>query len=92
MWFLQNNESGIFNLGTGKTCTFKKVAETVIDWLKDHDVNGEIKFIDFPKNLIGSYQSYTEADLTLLRKSGYRKNFLSIEEGISDYLSIMHKV
>jgi len=92
MWFLQNNESGIFNLGTGKTCTFKKVAETVIDWLKDYDVNGEIKFIDFPKNLIGSYQSYTEADLTLLRKSGYRKNFLSIEEGISDYLSIMHKV
>ena len=33
-----------------------------------------------------SYQSFTEADMSLLRKAGYQDKFLSIEEGVPRYL------
>ena len=84
MVFLQNEEiSGIYNLGTGKSQTFNEVAKAVIDWNK----KGEISYIKFPENLKGAYQSYTEADITSLRNAGYTEPFFNVQEGVIDYLS-----
>ena len=83
LWFMQNSDiSGIFNVGTGKSQTFNEVANSVIEW---HG-KGSIKYIPFPKELIGSYQSFTEANIDKLRAVGYLENFLDVQSGVKLYL------
>ena len=79
--------SGIFNIGTGKSQTFNEVAESVI---KYHG-KGEIEYIPFPNHLKGSYQSFTEADLTKLRATGYDGSFKTVQEGIDEYMEWLHR-
>ena len=45
-----------------------------------------IEYIAFPEALRGKYQSYTEADVSLLRGAGYGDPFLSVEEGVARYV------
>ncbi len=83
LWFLDNPEkSGIFNVGTGKSQTFNDVANAVISW---HN-KGDIRYIPFPDHLKGSYQSFTEARLGLLREAGYEPEFMNVEDGVASYL------
>ena len=83
LWFLDHQEvSGVFNLGTGRAQSFNDMANAVIEW---HG-RGEIEYIPFPESLKGAYQSFTQADLALLRKAGYEKPFLSVEQGVRSYL------
>lgn len=83
--FMMNhaNISGIFNAGTGKSQTFNEVAKAVIA----HYKQGELDYIPFPEHLKGRYQSYTQADITLLRLAGYSSEFNSVEQGVKKYLS-----
>jgi ADP-L-glycero-D-manno-heptose 6-epimerase len=39
-----------------------------------------------PDDLINKYQYYTKANITKLRKLGYKKSFTTIESGIEDYV------
>jgi ADP-L-glycero-D-manno-heptose 6-epimerase len=83
VWFLQHREtSGIFNVGTGRAQSFNDVARAVIA----HHGRGRIEYVPMPERLRGSYQSFTQADLTALRKAGYEGTFLSVEEGVARYL------
>ena len=83
LWFLKNQKvSGIFNIGTGKSQTFNEVAHSVINWNK----RGKINYIPFPEKLKGAYQSYTQADISKLRKAGYKDEFLNVQEGVKKYL------
>ena len=75
-------KSGIYNLGTGHARSFNDVARAVLKW---HG-RGSIRYIPFPDKLKGSYQSYTQADLTGLRAAGYDAGFIPIEEGVPRYL------
>ena len=82
IWCMENNVSGLFNVGTGMSRSFNDVANTVIRY---HG-RGNIEYIDFPEHLRGCYQGYTEADLTRLKKAGYPCRFNQLETGISKYL------
>ncbi|SPJ32587.1 ADP-glyceromanno-heptose 6-epimerase [Kushneria phyllosphaerae] len=83
LWFLDHpDQSGIFNLGTGRAESFKTIAETVIEMTG----RGEIEFIDFPEHLKGRYQSYTCADISRLRKAGYDREFRGLAQGVQDYM------
>ena len=83
LWFMKNTEiSGIFNVGTGKSQTFNEVANSVIGC---HG-KGSIKYIPFPKELIDSYQSFTEANIEKLRGAGYLEDFLDVQSGVKLYL------
>jgi len=83
LWLYDNpGISGIFNVGTGRGRSFNAVAREIIRW---HG-RGAVRYIPFPQELVGSYQSYTEADLTDLRAAGYDAAFLPLEEGIPRYL------
>jgi ADP-L-glycero-D-manno-heptose 6-epimerase len=83
LWFMDHpQKSGIFNVGTGRCQSFNDVARAVIDW---HG-HGKIEYIPFPKHLQGHYQSFTQADITALRKVGYDKPFKTVEEGVKEYL------
>ena len=88
LWFMENNKiSGIFNLGTGKSRAFNDVAQAVINW---HS-KGRIEYIDFPEKLKGSYQSFTEANISKLRKAGYKEDFIDVTEGVNLYLDTLEK-
>ncbi|TIO49243.1 MAG: ADP-L-glycero-D-mannoheptose-6-epimerase, partial [Mesorhizobium sp.] len=42
--------------------------------------------IPFPEHLKGSYQSFTEADMSRLRTAGYNGQFRTVETGVRDYV------
>jgi ADP-L-glycero-D-manno-heptose 6-epimerase len=50
---------------------------------------GVIRYIAFPGELKGKYQSYTQADLSALREAGYGERFLTVEEGVERYCAAM---
>lgn len=84
LWFLDHpDQHGIYNIGTGQAETFNTVARAVIDWHKE----GSIEYIPFPEHLKGAYQSYTQADISDLRQTGYAKEFFSVKEGVAKYLN-----
>ncbi len=96
--FLDNeNISGIFNLGTGRSQTFNDVAVASLNACRALDGKSAlsleqmksealIEYTAFPDALKGKYQSFTEADLTNLRSVGYSDPFLTVEEGVSRYI------
>ena len=87
LWFLDNpGQRGIYNVGTGKAESFNAVAQSVIAWHKE----GSVEYIPFPDHLQGSYQSYTQADISGLRQVGYKKDFLDIRQGVARYLDCLN--
>jgi len=85
-WFLNNPKiSGIYNVGTGQAKTFNQLAKALIR----STGRGEIEYIPFPAELMGSYQSYTQADISDLRSVGYKKEFKGIAEGVSEYVALL---
>ncbi len=86
-WFLERpDKSGIFNLGTGRAQTFNDVARAVIRRFG----RGEIEYIPFPEHLQGRYQSYTQADISALRRAGYEGAFSTVEEGVALYMDKLY--
>lgn len=95
--FLQNGgRSGIFNCGTGAAQSFNDVAVATVNGcraaagepalsLADLQSKGVIRYIPFPGDLKGKYQSYTQADLTALRAAGYAAPFLTVGQGVERY-------
>jgi len=82
LFFLEHPEiSGIFNCGTGKARSFNDVAKTLISLMG----RGEIRYVPFPENLRGTYQSFTEADTARLVGAGFGEGFRPLEEAVGDY-------
>ena len=83
LWFLQNpDKSGIYNLGTGNSQPFNDVANAVINY---HG-KGNVQYIPFPDHLKGRYQSFTQADISLLRNAGYSAEFKNVAQGVQLYM------
>lgn len=101
MYFLDHpHKSGIFNLGTGRAQSFNDVAAATINSLRAAEgksalslielhEQGLISYIPFPEQLRGKYQSYTQADISALRNSGYAEPFLDVERGVAHYVEQM---
>jgi len=86
LWFYEHEKvSGIFNVGTGSSATFNEVAKAILAW---HG-RGAIRYIPFPDELRSRYQSFTEADITALRRAGYSRPFRDVRAGIKDYLDAL---
>lgn len=84
LWLWVNPQiSDIFNCGTGRCQSFNDVANAVIAYHQ----KGQIVYIPFPDQLKGTYQSYTQADITKLRNAGYSQPFKTVEQAIPEYLS-----
>ena len=84
LWLYKTKEnSGIINIGTGISSSFNQLGEAVFKAL-EMPVN--IKYIEMPDNLKDKYQYYTEANISNLRKIGYKKSFTTLESGIEDYV------
>lgn len=88
LWCFENPGcNGIFNLGTGRSQSFNDVANAVISY---HN-KGKLEYIPFPEHLKGSYQSFTEADMSALRTAGYSAEFKTVETGVHDYLKWLNR-
>jgi ADP-L-glycero-D-manno-heptose 6-epimerase len=96
--FVEHPEvSGIFNVGTGAAQSFNDVAVSTVNacrsaagaaplTLAEMRSQGIIRYIPFPEELKGRYQSYTQADVSALRSAaGYSASFLSVETGVERY-------
>lgn len=98
LFFLAHpNESGIFNVGTGRAQSFNELAVANVNScraLRGGSAQplaallkqGLIEYIPFPDALKGKYQSFTQADLTKLRAAGYTASFANVEEGVAQYV------
>lgn len=98
LFFLEHpGVSGIFNCGTGRAQSFNDVAQAVVNTLRG--VEGQaaldllalveqqlLRYVAFPDDLKGRYQSYTQADLTQLRQAGYDKPFMDVQAGVHQYV------
>jgi ADP-L-glycero-D-manno-heptose 6-epimerase len=86
MLWLQENPSisGLFNLGTGQARTWWDLARAMFTAVGQ---TGAIEFMDMPAQISASYQNYTRADITKLRGAGYDRPFMSLEDGVLDYIS-----
>ena len=86
LWFLDHPESsGIFNVGTGTAAPFNAIATAVLGF---HG-RGELRYIPFPDDLRGKYQSFTQADLSRLRATGCDVRFRGVDEGVRAYLAVL---
>ena len=99
LFFLEHPAaSGIYNVGTGAAQSFNDVAVSTINACRT--AKGEaalsidamrsqsmIRYVAFPEELKGRYQSYTQADISALRTAGYSAPFLTVEQGVKHYVA-----
>jgi ADP-L-glycero-D-manno-heptose 6-epimerase len=100
--FLDHPEtSGIFNCGTGRAQPFNDVAAAVVNTMRhlqgkdalpldDLVKQGLLRYDSFPDDLKGRYQSYTQADISALRRAGYAAPMRDVEIGVSEYVRQLH--
>ncbi len=102
LFFSDHTEmSGIYNVGTGHSRSFNDLALAVINGLAL--LNGEpvverqqalsqgwLEYFSMPDTLTSRYQSFTEADISRLRNQGYAAPFLTLEEGVTKYVTELH--
>lgn len=86
MWnILQDRDiRGIYNLGTGCARTWNDLATAVFTAMGR---TPDIEYIDMPESLVGQYQNYTCADMTMLNETSARMTFTTLEDGIHDYIT-----
>ena len=77
--------SGIYNVGTGVARSFSEVAEIIAS-----KTDSEIQFVPFPDSLVGKYQEFTKSDNSKLLAQ-YKHSFLSLEDGIDNFISLANK-
>jgi ADP-L-glycero-D-manno-heptose 6-epimerase len=97
LFFREQPKTGIYNVGTGRAQPFNDVALAVVNTLRRRDgqpplaladavAGGLIEYVPFPEALRGRYQAFTQADLLLLRSSGYTAPMASVEQGVAAYV------
>ncbi|MEM8889797.1 MAG: ADP-glyceromanno-heptose 6-epimerase [Bacteroidota bacterium] len=84
--FLMRQEKldDIFNLGCGQARTFNDLASAIFRAMEKERL---LEYFDTPIDIRDSYQYFTQADMSKLRKAGYNKAFTRLEEGVFDYVS-----
>src|SRR5579862_3473682 len=78
----------LFNVGTGCARTFSDLAKAVFAAM---NLEPKIQYIPMPDDLTGKYQYFTEAKMEKLRESGFTQAFHTLEEGVSDYVTILNR-
>lgn len=81
--------SGVYNVGTGTSRSFFDVAVSVAKHFEKTNYLDKIRMVEFPEHLKGGYQPFTQADLCKLRGVGYDRNFISLENGVAEYLKFL---
>ena len=85
LWlFEQEQVAGIYNCGTGKARSFADLAEATF---RAVDREPAIDYVDMPEAIRPNYQYFTEADMSRVRALGYGRPFVTLEDGVHDYVT-----
>lgn len=81
--------NGLFNCGTGKARTWLDLVRAIFTAMGRPP---RIEFIDMPPALAATYQYFTEADVSKLRRvGGFRQEFTPLEAGVAGYVRALEK-
>ena len=84
MWlFASPKVSGLFNVGTGHARSFRDLMLAAYAAL---GAKPNIDYIDMPESIRGSYQYFTEGDVTRLCQAGYNGGFTKLEDAVGIYV------
>lgn len=84
LFFYDNPEiNGLFNIGAGEARTWNDLVKAVFTAM---DKEPNIEYIDMPESIRNQYQYYTCADITKIRRAGYKKQITSLEDAVRDYV------
>jgi ADP-L-glycero-D-manno-heptose 6-epimerase len=74
---------GLFNIGTGQARSWNDLVKAVFAAMGRKP---NIEYIDMPESIRNQYQYFTQADIAKLRSTGYKKQIISLEDAIKDYV------
>ena len=84
MWLMATpSVSGIFNVGTGKARSFRDLMLSAYNAL---GTSPNIRYVDMPEPIRGSYQYFTQSDGDRLRRAGYNGGFTALEQAVETYV------
>jgi ADP-L-glycero-D-manno-heptose 6-epimerase len=84
LFFYDNPKiNGLFNIGAGKARTWNDLVKAVFAAMGK---SANIEYVEMPDSIRNQYQYFTQADITKLRKAGYKKQITSLENAIKDYV------
>lgn len=84
LFFLDNpKRNGIYNIGTGRPRTWNDLVMAVFDGMRRKP---NIEYIEMPDSIRNQYQYYTCAETAKLRKAGYEKTTISLEDATKQYV------
>ncbi len=84
LFFYDNPQiNGLFNIGIGKARTWNDLVKAVFAAMGKAVL---IEYIEMPESTRNQYQYFTQADITKLRKAGYKNQITSLEDAIKDYV------
>lgn len=83
-WFLEHPEAnGVFNVGTGEAADWNRLIAAIFAAMERP---AAIEYIDMPRELVGRYQYFTEAEMTKLRGAGCTVPVTPLEDAVADYV------
>jgi ADP-L-glycero-D-manno-heptose 6-epimerase len=84
MWLLATpSVSGLFNVGTGNARSFKDLMLAAYAAL---GASPNIRYVDMPEAIRGSYQYFTQSDVDRLQRAGYNGGFTALEAAVATYV------
>ncbi|HSP88723.1 MAG TPA: ADP-glyceromanno-heptose 6-epimerase [Ignavibacteriaceae bacterium] len=84
LFFLDHpDKNGLFNIGSGKARTWKDLITALFNAMNKKPA---IEYFEMPSHLLEKYQYFTEAKIEKIKKAGYSKPLMSLEDGITDYV------
>jgi len=75
--------AGLFNIGTGNARTWNDMVRAVFAAM---DQKPNIRYVEMPESIRNQYQYFTQADITKLRKAGYKREITPLEDALNDYV------
>jgi len=87
LWCLESDvANGIYNCGTGHAHTFNAAAKAMIESMHS---KMKITYCEFPDELRGKYQSFTEADMKKISAAGYNGGFTNFVIAVDEYCKFL---
>jgi ADP-L-glycero-D-manno-heptose 6-epimerase len=84
IYFYENMDvSGLYNCGTGNARSWNDLIKALFNAM---NIEPNIEYVDMPENLKGKYQYFTEANMAKIKSNGFNHKFMSIEDGVKDYV------
>jgi len=84
---MQPQESGVYNVGTGKARSFQDIVDIL-----QHELKTSLECEYIPNPFVGSYQFHTEADIATTKDAlGYKPAY-EMEEGIKAYVPEIKRI